>query len=132
MAGKRRLKSQAPRLLTDHRSYEGRRYRALFDALSADYGPFVSQTVRNQAGLVAMSWLQFEIVSKELDYLQRARRVGRGRKPNLQQCERLSRRAGINKESYEASLSKLIELAKRQQHGRDLARVLMSEHEAQA
>jgi hypothetical protein len=63
---KRRLKGDAPRLLGSHGGPEGAHYRRKYRSLEVDYGPFVSEGLRDEAGDVASARLDYEIASREL------------------------------------------------------------------
>ena len=124
MPGKRPLKSQAPRLLGYHGGAEGKAYRRAYDALGTELGPFRNEYVRYEAGRVAIARMQFERATRELVFMQRQRRQGRGRRPNLQQIERLARRQGLADGSYAQAIRRLEELVSRDGHAPDLARQL--------
>jgi hypothetical protein len=116
MAGRRPLKGHAPRLLGNHSGAEGKRYRALYDALEAELGPF-SVLQRFEAGRVAAAGVELQAATAALNAARRDRRLGRGRRPNLQAIERLARRAGLADGSYSAALERLKELcAKKNGH----------------
>jgi len=113
MARRRLLKGRAPRLLGNHAGREGKAYRAAFDSLEAQYGPFQNDVLRFEAGRTAVARMQFERATQELNAAQRKRRIGRGRRPNAQQIERLARRQGLADGTYAAAMKRLEDLAAR-------------------
>jgi hypothetical protein len=119
MPRNRRLKGLLPRLLSDHRGIEGKVYRSFYESLQARYGPFADEVTRFEAGRVAVARLQLERSTVELTKAQGARRCGKGRKPNVQQVERLARRQGLSDSTYAAALRRLEELAKQRSGERD-------------
>jgi hypothetical protein len=123
MAGRRPLKGRAPRLLGSHAGAEGKRYRALYDALEAGLGPF-SELRRFEAGRVAAAGVELQAATATLNAARRDRRLGKGRRPNLQQIERLARRAGLADGSYSTALERLKDLCSRNGHGHTLAEQL--------
>jgi hypothetical protein len=125
---KSRLPCGAPRLYPDARSTEARQYKAKYKALEEAYGPFLTDAVRDQAGVTAKAWQQMLWTGHELIALQQKRQRGRGRRPNAQQVERKARRDGINAEAYKQHEQRLEEMCKRQQHvGDPLAALLNGE-----
>ncbi len=115
MGGRRALKGGAPRLLGRQDGFEGRTYRRAYDALEAEYGPF-SALARLEAGRVALLWVQLQAASHGLVEAQRRRRLGKGRRPSIQQVERFARRQGLADGSYAQGLTKLRELVARNSH----------------
>jgi len=103
----RRLVSGAPRLLARHDGVEGHAYRRAYLALDAQFGPFRTELLRNEGGRTALAWLQFKLAVRALGEAQRARRVGKGRRPNAQAIERLARRVGLCDRTYAQALDKL-------------------------
>ena len=91
MGGRRYLKSGAPRLLSRHDGMEGVAYRRAYADLAAEFD-LSTAFLRFEGGRVAALRVQLEAASRALVDAQRARRVGRGRRPNAQAIERLSRR----------------------------------------
>jgi hypothetical protein len=110
MASRRALKNGAPRLLAHHGGAEGSVYRRVFDALAAEFGPFTALGCL-EAGRTAAAYLQLQTTTRALVAAQRKRRLGRGRTLNVQQLERLARRAGLADQSYSQALDRLRELA---------------------
>ena len=121
MPGRSPLKGRAPRLLDHHGGMEGRAYRKAYDGLEAMFGPFRHDFIRFEAGCTAVARLQLERSTRELVMAQRKRRVGRGRKPNERQIERLARRQGLADGTYAAAVKRLEELMQRTALGHDLA-----------
>jgi hypothetical protein len=124
MAGRRPLKGRAPRLLGFHGGAEGKAYRRGYDALEMQYGPFSSELLRFEAGRVAVARMQLERATMELTKAQRDRRCGKGRRPNLQQIERLARRQGLADQTYVSALKRLEELAEQQRSADPLSALL--------
>jgi len=112
MGGRRLLKGGAPRLLGRHDGLEGWAYRRAFDALAEAFD-LPTPLLRFEAGRVAALRVQLEAATQALTAAQRARRIGRGRRPNAQAIERLARRQGLADGSYSQGLEKLRELAGR-------------------
>ena len=106
MARRGPLKNGAPRLLGHHGDRAGRRYRAVYDTLEGDLGPF-TPLQRLEAGRVAVAYLQLEASTQALVAAQRKREHGRGRRPNVQAIERLARRQGLADGSYSTALERL-------------------------
>jgi hypothetical protein len=111
MARGRPLKGGAPRLLGNHGGQEGKAYRRHFDALEAEIGPF-TPLQRFEAGRVAAAAVELIAATRTLNAARRDRRLGKGRRPNLQAIERLARRAGLADGSYAAALERLREMAR--------------------
>jgi hypothetical protein len=109
MGGRRPLKGGAPRVLGKHAGLEGRAYRRAYSALEAEYGPF-SALGRLEAGRVAALHVQLQAATAALMQAQRARRLGKGRRPNAQAVEKLARRQGLADTSYAAALTALREM----------------------
>ena len=65
---------------------------------------------------MALLWVQLQAASHALIQAQRARRTGKGRRPSVQQVERLARRQGLADGSYAQGLAKLRELVARNSH----------------
>jgi membrane-bound lytic murein transglycosylase B len=103
------LKGGAPRLLGHHGGAMGKAYRRVYDALESEFGPF-TVLQRLEAGRVAVCYVQLEAATNALVDAQRQRRHGKGRRPNLEQIERLARRQGLADGSYSQALDKLKEL----------------------
>ena len=101
-------------MLDNHGGVEGKSFRRAYDALEAQFGPFLNEFIRNEAGRCALAWVQLQRASRELVLLQRKRRTGRGRKPNERQIERLARRQGLADGSYQSAVRRLEELVARQ------------------
>ncbi len=112
MGGRRPLKGGAPRLLGRHDGLEGWAYRRAFDAMAEEF-TLSTPLLQFEAGRVAALRVQLEAATRALMAAQRARRIGRGRRPNVQQLERLARRQGLADGSYSQALDKLRELAGR-------------------
>src|SRR5437879_1016206 len=117
------LKGGAPRLLGHHGDSIGRRYRRVYDALEGELGPF-TVLQRLEAGRVAVCYVQLEAATSALVEAQRHRRNGKGRRPNLEQIERLARRQGLADGSYSQALDKLKELTAASRRRRTLAEQL--------
>jgi hypothetical protein len=126
MPGKRPLKRGAYRLLGHHGGVEGKAFRRFYDALEAAYGPFSTALVRFEASRTAVAAVQVERTTRELVAAQRKRRIGRGRKPNERQVERLARRQGLADGSYAAAVKRLEELTRATQHAGDPLAVLLN------
>jgi hypothetical protein len=109
MAGRKPLKGGAPRVLGKHDGLEGRAYRRAYEAIETEYGPF-SALGRLEAGRVAALHVQLQAATGALMQAQRARRLGKGRRPNVQEIEKLARRQGLADTSYAAALGALREL----------------------
>ncbi len=118
MGSRATLNDGVPKLLGNHGGWEGRAFRRAYESLLAEYGPFGSQFLRFEAARVAVCSLQFERATRELTTAQRKRRCAKGRRPNLQQLERLARRQGLADSSYGTALSKFQELVARNGHRR--------------
>jgi hypothetical protein len=116
MGGRRPLKGGAPRVLGAHDGIEGRAYRRAYSALEGEFGPF-SALGRLEAGRVAALHVQLQAATAAFMQAQRARRLGRGRRPNVQAIERLARRQGLADQSYSQALGQLRELVERNGHG---------------
>ena len=116
MGGRSTLKDRKPRLLDRHNGTEGRLYGRIYAELEAAFGPFSSAYVRFEAGRVAISRMQLEHATRELTRVQRARRTGKGRRPNDRQVERLARRQGLADGSYAAAVKRLEELVQTGRH----------------
>jgi len=112
MSGKRPLKGGAPRLLTRHDGVEGAAFRRGYADLAAEFD-LSSAFLRFEAGRVAALRGQLEAATRALVDAQRARRIGRGRRPNPQQVERLARRQGLADGSYSQGLARLEQLSSR-------------------
>jgi len=110
-----------PRLLGNHKGLEGKAFRRAVNALDAEYGPFSTSFLKFEAARVAVARVLFEKTTKELLQAQQKRRLGKGRRPNPQQIERLARRQGLADSSYGTALGKFQELVARDGRGRDLA-----------
>lgn len=110
MAGRTPLKNGAPRLLGRHDGREGRSYQRCYEALAATFN-LTTPLLRLEAGRVAALRVQLEIATANVMEAQRQRRLGKGRRPNVREVERLSRRAGLLDASYERALERLKELA---------------------
>jgi len=108
----RPLKGGAPRALGTHAGIEGRLYRRAYEALEAELGPF-SAFGRLEAGRVAALYVQLQAATTALVQAQRARRMGKGRRPNVHQVERLARRQGLVNGDYNQALTRLQELVAR-------------------
>lgn len=111
MGGKRRLKGGAPRLLGCHRGAEGVQYGRIYAALEAQHGPF-TESLRFEAGRLAIARLQYENATRELSTAQRERRVGRGRRPNALSIDRLARRQGRTDRHYSRALQRFQTMVK--------------------
>jgi hypothetical protein len=85
-------------------------YRQAFADIAAEFD-LSSSFLRFEGGRVAALRVQLEAATRALTDAQRARRVGRGRRPNVQQIERLSRRQGLADGSYSQALARLEQLA---------------------
>src|SRR5262249_45370951 len=107
----RRLPGGLPRLLANHNTLEGRQLRRAYHALESECGPFTSDTLRFQAGRVALLEVNLTASSRALDAARRARATGKGRRPSERRIERLARRVGLDDGSYQAALDKLRELS---------------------
>lgn len=106
MAHRSPLLGGAPRLLGSHAGAEGKAYRKCFDALAGDLGPFTPlQTL--EAGRVAAAWVALVAATRALNAAQRARRLGKGRRPSVTAVEKLARRQGLADGSYGTALDKL-------------------------
>lgn len=116
MGGRRYLKNGAPRLLGNHGGMEGAAYRRAYADLAEEFD-LSSAFLRFEAGRVAALRVQLEAGTKALAAAQRSRRLGKGRRPNAQQIERLSRRAGLADGSYAQALARLEHLAPRRSRG---------------
>jgi hypothetical protein len=112
MSGRRPLKGGAPRLLTRHDGVEGAAFRRAYADLAEEFD-LSSSFLRFEAGRVAALRCQLEFATRALVAAQRARRVGRGRRPNADKIERLSRRQGLADGSYSQGLARLEQLAPR-------------------
>jgi hypothetical protein len=113
MGGRSALKSGAPRLLQHSNGAEGYAYRRAYATLEVTLGPFATDLVRFEAGRVAMAIVQYQAATRALSAAQRTRRVGKGRRPNAQQIERLARRQGLADGSYQAAVTRLEALVQR-------------------
>jgi hypothetical protein len=109
MARTMRLRSGLPRLLPDHRGIEGRLYRESYRALIAEFGAPASDLDRLELARVAALSAQAQLAMRALLSGTQTRRVGKGRKPNARQIERLARRQGLADGSYVQALEKLRE-----------------------
>jgi hypothetical protein len=105
-----RLSARIPRALGLHLGDEGNQFTFRFGALAEHYGPFSTRLERLEAARVASLGVQLDLATAALVNAQRKRREGRGRKPTVQQIERLARRQGLADTSYAASLARLEEL----------------------
>ncbi len=125
MAGRRRLKCGAPRLLGYHGGAPGRAYGRAYKALAAEYGPFERGTLLAlEAGRVAAAWVNLEAATVALTEARRSRVTGKGRRPNERAIERLARRQGLADQSYSQALDRLREMATATKKGADLAKAL--------
>lgn len=109
MAGRRRLRDEAPRLLGKHDGMPGKWYREAWLALVGEMGPF-TPLQRLEAGRVAVLWVQVRTTTEALQAAHRQRREGKGRRPSPREIERLSRRQGLADASYSQALERLKEL----------------------
>ncbi len=116
MPSRKPLKGGAPRLYGNHSGTEGRAYRVAYDTLAAEFA-LTTPLLRFEAGRVAALMVQLTLTTRALVAAQRHRRAGRGRRPNVQQIERLARRQGLSDASYSQAVDKLRDLAAAQRNG---------------
>jgi hypothetical protein len=105
------LKGGAVRLLDRHDGAAGRAFRAAYDALVVDLGPFRSRLARMEASRTAAAWVNLQVATSALTALRRQREQGRGRRPSAQAVERAARRQGLADQTYSQALDRLRELA---------------------
>jgi len=84
----------------------GKAYRRAYAALAETF-QLDTALLRLEAGRVAALRVQMETTILTLAEAQRARRDGKGRRPNLREIERLSRRAGFADGTYTLALDRL-------------------------
>jgi hypothetical protein len=106
MAGRRRLRAGAPRLLGKHDGIRGKWYRECWVALIAEYGSLAGLR-RLEAGRVCVAWVQLRTATAALEDARRAAVEGRGRRPGPRDLERLARRQGLADATYSQALDKL-------------------------
>jgi hypothetical protein len=114
MAGKRTLQDGAPRLLGNHNTLAGKRFRRCYSALVERYGPFSDQVLRMEAARCAAAWTEYQASTVQLAEARAklsAARVRHGQGWNAQAIQRLSKRVGLNDATYAAALRRLEELA---------------------
>jgi hypothetical protein len=107
MPSQRVLPCGAPRVFGNHSGHEGHVYRNCYAALEAVYGPFIAEAVKFEAARAAIARMQLEAATAALVELQRMRRTGRGRRPNLRDVERAARRQGLADNSYASAMNRL-------------------------
>jgi hypothetical protein len=90
-----------------------------------------SSFLRFEAGRVAALRVQLEASTRALVDAQRARRIGRGRRPNADKIERLSRRQGLADGSYAQALARLEQLAPRAHKPASIADLAAAKKRAQ-
>lgn len=115
MAGRRRLKGGAVRLLGKHDGASGRAFRRVFDALAHEFA-LSTPLARLEASRVAVAWVNLEAATVALEVARHARANGRGRRPGSREIERAARRQGLADTSYSQALDKLRELVKGNGH----------------
>jgi hypothetical protein len=106
MAGRRRLRAGAPRLLGKHDGLRGKWYRECWAALLAEFGALEGLR-RLEGGRVAVAWVQLRQATAALEEARRGASEGRGRRPGARDLERLARRQGLADASYSQALDKL-------------------------
>ena len=121
MGGRKPLQRGARRLLGHHGNVEGRSFRACYDALLGELGPF-SVLQAMEASRVAANWVALEQATKAHALARQKRVSGRGKKPSARDVERLARRQGLADGTYSTSLERLRALvaSKNQDAGRPI------------
>jgi hypothetical protein len=104
-----------------HDGREGRSYQRCYEALATAFN-LSTPLLRLEAGRVAALRVQLEIATANVMEAQRMRRTGTGRRPNVREVERLSRRAGLLDGSYERALQRLEEMVSTHAGHTDLAK----------
>lgn len=121
MAGRRRLRGGAPRMLGKHDGVRGQWYREAWRALVGEFGPFTALQ-RLEAGRVAVAWVQVRVATAALEEARWLRSEGHGRRPSVRDLERLARRRALEDGSYGQALDRLRQLCG--PAGRTLGQVL--------
>jgi len=113
MAGKRLLLDGAPRLLGNHNTAAGKRFRRTYQALAERYGPFQDQVLKMEAARCAAAWVEYQAATEQLADARAKLNAAKGRHSgawNAQAVQRLAKRAGLSDASYAAALRRLEEL----------------------
>ncbi len=133
MAGKRLLLDGAPRLLGNHNTAAGKRFRRCYAALVERYGPFPDQIVRMEAARCAAAWVEYQASTGQLAEARRKLSDARGRYGqgwNPTAIQRLAKRVGLNDATYAATLRRLEELTATTRHP-DLAKQIQEAQRAE-
>ena len=108
MAGRRRLRAGAPRLLGKHDGVRGKWFRECWVALTEEYGS-LDGLRRLEAGRLCVAWVQVRQATAALEEARRTAATGLGRRPGARDLERLQRRLGLANLSYSQGLEKFTE-----------------------
>jgi hypothetical protein len=106
MSGKRSLVAGKPRLLSDHRSLDGREYHRAYTAIEATFD-LRTALGRMEAGRCAARWVVWRTALRELEAARMARATGRGRRPNERTIKILTKREMVADLKFASALAAL-------------------------